>query len=147
MARKRAMTQSRRWGSGTPSSPASSSTRSVRFLRPPAPRLGSNRTQTDALTTQAKNVVNYLRIIHRILAPGGVWINLGTSHHCPRATAAADTHAVDRAPTVALGEQHDERPVHRAHARRSEGPRTLHRLRDICKPLPSRTDRFLYFRS
>ncbi|KAI5119470.1 hypothetical protein M0805_007204 [Coniferiporia weirii] len=25
----------------------------------------------------AKNVVNYLRIIHRILAPGGVWINLG----------------------------------------------------------------------
>jgi carnosine N-methyltransferase len=28
---------------------------------------------------QARNVVNYLRIIHRILAPGGVWINLGTS--------------------------------------------------------------------
>lgn len=27
--------------------------------------------------TQAKNIVNYLRIIHRILAPGGVWINLG----------------------------------------------------------------------
>ena len=26
---------------------------------------------------QAKNIVNYLRIIHRILAPGGVWINLG----------------------------------------------------------------------
>ena len=26
---------------------------------------------------QAKNVVNYLRIIHKILAPGGVWINLG----------------------------------------------------------------------
>ncbi|KAK0460511.1 N2227-like protein-domain-containing protein [Desarmillaria tabescens] len=25
----------------------------------------------------AKNIVNYLRIIHRILAPGGVWINLG----------------------------------------------------------------------
>ncbi|KAI0752760.1 N2227-domain-containing protein [Daedaleopsis nitida] len=25
----------------------------------------------------AKNVVNYLRIIHRMLAPGGVWINLG----------------------------------------------------------------------
>ncbi|KAH9911822.1 N2227-domain-containing protein [Epithele typhae] len=25
----------------------------------------------------AKNVVNYLRIIHHILAPGGVWINLG----------------------------------------------------------------------
>ncbi|KAF4576216.1 hypothetical protein EYR40_000455 [Pleurotus pulmonarius] len=25
----------------------------------------------------AKNVVNYLRIIHQILAPGGVWINLG----------------------------------------------------------------------
>ncbi|EJD01859.1 N2227-domain-containing protein [Fomitiporia mediterranea MF3/22] len=25
----------------------------------------------------AKNVINYLRIIHRILAPGGVWINLG----------------------------------------------------------------------
>ena len=27
---------------------------------------------------QAKNIVSYLRIIHRILAPGGVWINLGT---------------------------------------------------------------------
>ena len=26
---------------------------------------------------QAKNIVNYLRIIHRILAHGGVWINLG----------------------------------------------------------------------
>ncbi|KXN89205.1 UPF0586 protein C9orf41 [Leucoagaricus sp. SymC.cos] len=26
---------------------------------------------------QAKNIVNYLRIIHKILAPGGVWINLG----------------------------------------------------------------------
>jgi hypothetical protein len=26
---------------------------------------------------QAKNIVNYLRIIHRILAPGGIWINLG----------------------------------------------------------------------
>jgi hypothetical protein len=26
---------------------------------------------------QAKNVVNYLRIIHKLLAPGGVWINLG----------------------------------------------------------------------
>ncbi|KAL5478532.1 hypothetical protein ACEPAI_2716 [Sanghuangporus weigelae] len=25
----------------------------------------------------AKNVINYLRIIHKILAPGGVWINLG----------------------------------------------------------------------
>ncbi|KAH9996103.1 N2227-domain-containing protein [Russula vinacea] len=25
----------------------------------------------------AKNIVNYLRIIHQILAPGGVWINLG----------------------------------------------------------------------
>lgn len=25
----------------------------------------------------AKNVVNYLRIIHRVLAPGGIWINLG----------------------------------------------------------------------
>lgn len=25
----------------------------------------------------AKNIVNYLRIIHRILAPRGVWINLG----------------------------------------------------------------------
>lgn len=28
---------------------------------------------------QAKNIVNYLRIIHRILAPGGIWINLGMS--------------------------------------------------------------------
>lgn len=26
---------------------------------------------------QAKNIINYLRIIHRILAPGGVWINIG----------------------------------------------------------------------
>ncbi|KAJ6621039.1 N2227-domain-containing protein [Mycena sp. CBHHK59/15] len=25
----------------------------------------------------AKNIVNYLRIIHKILAPGGVWINMG----------------------------------------------------------------------
>jgi len=25
----------------------------------------------------AKNVTNYLRVIHNILAPGGVWINLG----------------------------------------------------------------------
>ncbi|KAF9225053.1 N2227-domain-containing protein [Gyrodon lividus] len=38
--------------------------------------------QWDAVLTcffidTAKNVVNYLRIIHRILAPGGVWINLG----------------------------------------------------------------------
>lgn len=31
---------------------------------------------TDRLE-QAKNIVNYLRVIHRILAPGGVWINLG----------------------------------------------------------------------
>ncbi|CDO77418.1 hypothetical protein BN946_scf184857.g25 [Trametes cinnabarina] len=29
------------------------------------------------VAVQAKNIVNYLRIIHRILAPGGVWINLG----------------------------------------------------------------------
>ncbi|KAN0094426.1 N2227-like domain containing protein [Tylopilus felleus] len=38
--------------------------------------------QWDAVLTcffidTAKNIVNYLRIIHRILAPGGVWINLG----------------------------------------------------------------------
>ena len=26
---------------------------------------------------QAKNVTNYLRVIHKILAPGGVWVNLG----------------------------------------------------------------------
>lgn len=26
---------------------------------------------------QAKNIVNYLRVIHKILARGGVWINLG----------------------------------------------------------------------
>jgi len=25
----------------------------------------------------AKNIVNYLRIFHKILAPGGLWINLG----------------------------------------------------------------------
>ena len=30
---------------------------------------------------QAKNIVNYLRIIHHILAPGGVWINLGMMSH------------------------------------------------------------------
>ena len=29
---------------------------------------------------QAKNVVNYLRIFQKILAPGGVWINLGHHH-------------------------------------------------------------------
>ncbi|KAI0074325.1 N2227-domain-containing protein [Panus rudis PR-1116 ss-1] len=38
--------------------------------------------QWDAILTcffidTAKNIVNYLRIMHRILAPGGVWINLG----------------------------------------------------------------------
>ncbi|TFL07343.1 N2227-domain-containing protein [Pterulicium gracile] len=38
--------------------------------------------QWDAVMTcffidTAKNIINYLRIIHRILAPGGVWINLG----------------------------------------------------------------------
>ncbi|KAH9947863.1 N2227-domain-containing protein [Amylocystis lapponica] len=38
--------------------------------------------QWDAVLTcffidTAKNIVNYLRIIHRVLAPGGVWINLG----------------------------------------------------------------------
>ncbi|RDB17307.1 Carnosine N-methyltransferase [Hypsizygus marmoreus] len=38
--------------------------------------------QWDAILTcffidTAKNIVNYLRVIHRILAPGGVWINLG----------------------------------------------------------------------
>jgi len=38
--------------------------------------------QWDAILTcffidTAKNIVNYLRIIHRILAPGGIWINLG----------------------------------------------------------------------
>jgi len=38
--------------------------------------------QWDAVLTcffidTAKNILNYLRIIHRILAPGGVWINLG----------------------------------------------------------------------
>ncbi|PPQ96317.1 hypothetical protein CVT26_005680 [Gymnopilus dilepis] len=38
--------------------------------------------QWDAVLTcffidTAKNIVNYLRILHRILRPGGVWINLG----------------------------------------------------------------------
>lgn len=38
--------------------------------------------QWDAIVTcffidTAKNIVNYLRTFHRILAPGGVWINLG----------------------------------------------------------------------
>ncbi|KAF8153322.1 N2227-like protein-domain-containing protein [Crassisporium funariophilum] len=45
---------------------------------PEEPQFG----QWDAILTcffidTAKNIVNYLRIIHRILAPGGVWINLG----------------------------------------------------------------------
>lgn len=43
-----------------------------KFLPPPHPL----RIFIDTL--QAKNIVNYLRIIHRKLAPGGVWINLGT---------------------------------------------------------------------
>ncbi|KAM6501500.1 N2227 domain containing protein [Amanita muscaria] len=38
--------------------------------------------QWDAILTcffvdTAKNVINYLRIIHKILSPGGIWINLG----------------------------------------------------------------------
>lgn len=38
--------------------------------------------QWDAVLTcffidTAKNIVNYLRTIHRILAPGGVWVNCG----------------------------------------------------------------------
>ncbi|KAG2069399.1 N2227-domain-containing protein [Suillus decipiens] len=38
--------------------------------------------QWDAVMTcffidTAKNIINYLRIIHRILTPGGVWINIG----------------------------------------------------------------------
>ncbi|THH19544.1 hypothetical protein EW146_g1640 [Bondarzewia mesenterica] len=38
--------------------------------------------QWDAILTcffidTAKNIVNYLRILHKILAPGGVWVNLG----------------------------------------------------------------------
>jgi len=42
-------------------------------------RSPSMHTQTDrhSWSPQAKNIVNYLRILHRILAPGGVWINLG----------------------------------------------------------------------
>lgn len=31
---------------------------------------------------KAKNIVNYLRILHRILAPGGVWINIGSFTIC-----------------------------------------------------------------
>ncbi|KAJ8517718.1 hypothetical protein ONZ45_g5124 [Pleurotus djamor] len=43
---------------------------------------GPSAGQWDAVLTcffidTAKNVVNYLRVIHKILAPGGVWINLG----------------------------------------------------------------------
>lgn len=29
--------------------------------------------------SQAKNIVNYLNVIYELLAPGGVWINLGTA--------------------------------------------------------------------
>ena len=35
------------------------------------------RTKHTSLVQKAKNVINYLRIIKRKLAPGGVWINLG----------------------------------------------------------------------
>ncbi|KAJ7651014.1 N2227-domain-containing protein [Roridomyces roridus] len=43
---------------------------------------GSQARQWDAVLTcffidTAKNIVSYLRIIHRILKPGGVWINMG----------------------------------------------------------------------
>ena len=40
-------------------------------------RSTQNNNSSNIVTFQAKNIVNYLRIIHRILAPGGVWINLG----------------------------------------------------------------------
>lgn len=40
--------------------------------------------------TQAKNIVNYLRIIHRILAPGGVWINLGMESMCRMSHTSVD---------------------------------------------------------
>jgi carnosine N-methyltransferase len=37
--------------------------------------------------------VNYLRIIHQILAPGGVWINLGTVPSMSRDVLLFDSHA------------------------------------------------------
>ena len=36
--------------------------------------------------------MNYLRIIHRILAPGGVWVNLGTVPYMSRDVFPFDSH-------------------------------------------------------
>jgi carnosine N-methyltransferase len=52
--------------------------------------------------SQAKNIVNYLRIIHRILAPGGVWINLGLLQFTLTLPSLILVH---RTATMALGEQ------------------------------------------
>jgi carnosine N-methyltransferase len=48
------------------------------------PHTGNNRCFLTITSTKAKNVINYLRIIHKILAPGGVWINLGALSTGPR---------------------------------------------------------------
>ena len=44
----------------------------------PSPRLSIVIHLYSYTIDKAKNIVNYLRIFHRILAPGGVWINLGS---------------------------------------------------------------------
>lgn len=45
--------------------------------RTPRSLLSTKPSQQLDFMTQAKNIVNYLRIMHDKLAPGGVWINLG----------------------------------------------------------------------
>ena len=54
---------------------------------------------------QAKNIVNYLRIFHKILAPGGVWINLGLSHRSPERIFFLNFFVESRSFAVALGKQ------------------------------------------
>ena len=46
--------------------------------REPPPRLSIIIHLYSYTIDQAKNIVNYLRTFHRILAPGGAWINLGS---------------------------------------------------------------------
>jgi len=44
----------------------------------PPPRLSITIHLYSYRIDQAKNIVNYLRTFHKILVPGGVWINLGS---------------------------------------------------------------------
>ena len=43
------------------------------------------------LIEQAKNIVNYLRTFHKILAPGGVWINLGDPSFARRKSSGTES--------------------------------------------------------